>query len=61
MKPDESTPFEGVETVASSTESTGLMPTLPKDDEEDVQCAALYAIHDARGARRKLFRMKRHQ
>ena len=47
--------------VASSTECTGLMPALPKDDEEDVQCAALYAIHDARGARRKLFRMKRHQ
>ena len=58
MKPDESNPFEGTETVASATECTGLMPALPQNEESDARSAALYAIHDAKGARRKQFRKK---
>ena len=40
--------FEGGE-VASATECTGLMPTLPRDEAQDASSAALYAIHRARG------------
>ena len=37
--------------VASSTECTGLMPALPRDEAEDESSAALYDIHSATGAR----------
>jgi len=40
-------PFFETETVASVTECTGLMPALPKDAEQDVNYAELYAIHKA--------------
>jgi len=39
------------ETVASATECTGLMPALPRDDAEDENASALYAIHSGKGAR----------
>ena len=47
-------PFFDAENVASLTECTGLMPALPRDEEEDESSAALYQIHSARGARGKL-------
>ena len=40
-------PFFKVSKVASATECTGLMPTLPENEEEDENCAALYATHNA--------------
>ena len=39
------------EEVASATECTGLMPALPRDDAEDENASALYAIHSGKGAR----------
>ena len=59
MKEANRDPFSGAETVASSTECTGLMPALPRDEEADAASAALYAIHDAKGARGKLCRKKK--
>ena len=40
-------PFYENEKIASQTECTGLMPVLPKDEEQDVNYAQLYAIHKA--------------
>ena len=40
-------PFFDAEHGASLTECTGLMPALPKDEEQDVNYAELYAIHKA--------------
>ena len=40
-------PFYGVETVASFTECTGLMPVLPDNDGQNTNYAALYATHTA--------------
>ena len=40
-------PFVKTEEVASPTECTGLMPALPKDEEQDVNYALLYGIHKA--------------
>lgn len=39
------------QSVASSTECTGLMPALPEDDAQDEAEAALYGIHDGSGSR----------
>ena len=36
--------------VASATECTGLMPTLPDDAAQDAAEAALYGIHAAKDA-----------
>lgn len=60
MRPEDRAdrPLEGVETVASATECTGLMPALPADDASGVNSASLYAIHDAKGMRGKRFRRK---
>lgn len=41
-------PFFDAEQVASLTECTGLMPALPKDAQQDVNYAELYAIHCAK-------------
>ncbi len=35
--------------AASSTECTGLMPALPRNEAEDQSSAALYGIHSAEG------------
>ena len=40
-------PFFEIGNVASGNECTGLMPALPKDEEQDVNYAELYAIHKA--------------
>ena len=39
-------PFFDVSKVASATECTGLMPSLPQSDDEDESYASLYATHD---------------
>jgi hypothetical protein len=39
-------PFFEVNKVASATECTGLIPSLPQSDEEDENYASLYATHD---------------
>jgi len=39
------------QSVASSTECTGLMPALPENDAQDEAEAALYGIHDGNGSR----------
>lgn len=46
-------PFNHAENVASMTECTGLMPTLPEDLEQDENYAQLYAIHGANRLRPK--------
>ena len=50
QKPDAEAIRE-TEEVASATECTGLMPALPRDDAEDENASALYAIHSGKGAR----------
>ena len=40
-------PFIADKDVASLNECTGLMSALPKDEEQDVNYAQLYAIHKA--------------
>jgi hypothetical protein len=39
-------PFYELSRVASATECTGLMPSLPQSEEEDENYASLYATHD---------------
>ena len=39
-------PFYELTRVASATECTGLMPSLPQSEEEDENYASLYATHD---------------
>ena len=39
-------PFYELSKVASATECTGLMPSLPQGEEEDENYAELYATHD---------------
>ena len=39
-------PFYDLTRVASATECTGLMPSLPQSEEEDENYASLYATHD---------------
>lgn len=61
MTGDENRPdaaIDAAEQVASATECTGLMPALPEDDAQDVNSAALYAIHAAKGARGRRYRRK---
>jgi hypothetical protein len=43
MVPD---PFYDLNQVASFTECTGLMPSLPQNEEEDENYADLFATHD---------------
>ena len=38
--------------VASATECTGLMPSLPQDESEDEHSAKLYGIHMAKQKKR---------
>ena len=49
-KPDAEAVLEAQE-VASATECTGLMPALPRDEAEDEDLSALYAIHNGTDAR----------
>ena len=44
-------PFYNVQKVASATECTGLMPSLPQNEAEDTHYAQLYSTH--RGKLRK--------
>lgn len=44
-------PFYQVQKVASATECTGLIPTLPQDQAQDTHYAQLYSTH--RGKLRK--------
>ena len=46
-------PFDEAMKVASSSECTGLMPALPATEQEDVNIAALYAIHKAKEKKKK--------
>ena len=39
-------PFYDLSKVASATECTGLIASLPQSDEEDENYASLYATHD---------------
>lgn len=39
-------PFFDVQRVASAYDCTGLIPALPRDDEEDETLSELYSIHD---------------
>jgi hypothetical protein len=39
-------PFYDLSKVASATECTGLIASLPQSDEEDESYASLYATHD---------------
>ena len=39
-------PFYELSRVASATECTGLMPSLPQNEDEDESYASLYATHD---------------
>ena len=39
-------PFYDLTRVASATECTGLMPSLPQSEEEDENYASLYATLD---------------
>ncbi|MBR1822572.1 MAG: hypothetical protein IJ769_13255 [Clostridia bacterium] len=59
MKPEdrrEADSFPESADVASATECTGLMPALPPDDAANADSAALYAIHNAKGAREELYK-----
>ena len=49
----ENDPFYETEKVASATECTGLMPSLPNSEEENAQYAMLYATHDAKKSDKK--------
>lgn len=49
----EKNPFQETEQVASLTECTGLMPALPQNEQQDVNSAALYAIHSAKRKKKK--------
>lgn len=49
----EKNPFQEMEQVASLTECTGLMPALPQNEQQDVNSAALYAIHSAKRKKKK--------
>ncbi len=39
-------PFYDLSKVASATECTGLMPSLPQSEDEDESYASLYSTHD---------------
>lgn len=39
-------PFYELAKVASATECTGLIPSLPQNEDEDENYASLYATHD---------------
>lgn len=39
-------PFYEISSVASATECTGLMPSLPQNEDEDESLSSLYATHD---------------
>jgi hypothetical protein len=39
-------PFYDILKVASANECTGLMPSLPQNQEEDENYASLYGVHD---------------
>ena len=39
-------PFYEMSKVASATECTGLIPSLPQNEDEDENYASLYATHD---------------
>lgn len=41
---------ETMQNVASATECTGLMPSLPRDEAQDRSEAALYGIQPAKDA-----------
>jgi hypothetical protein len=40
-------PYYEMIKVASATECTGLMPSLPQSDDEDENYASLYSTHDS--------------
>lgn len=46
-------PFNETEQVASLTECTGLIPALPQDEQQNVNSAALFAIHSAKRKKKK--------
>ena len=48
MNKDRQDTFGEGETIASSTECTGLMPALPQNMEEDRDMAEMYRIHSAK-------------
>ena len=52
--PKEKDPFFETDQVASMTECTGLMPTLPRDARQDKEYASLYAIHNAKRKKDKV-------
>ena len=45
--------FHAERDVQSATECTGLMPALPQNQSQDVNSAALYAIHSAKRKKKK--------
>lgn len=49
-------PFYDVEDVASYTECTGLMPALPRTEDQDENLASLYAVHKGLRSHRRFRR-----
>ena len=58
MKRKSEDPIFDVEKVASVTECTGLIPSLPQSESEDENYARLYATHSAKGTRKEQYRKK---
>lgn len=58
MKRKVEDPVFDVEKVASVTECTGLIPSLPQSELEDENYARLYATHSAKGMRKEQYRKK---
>lgn len=53
MDENRENPFYEVQDVASYTECTGLMPALPRSEEQDENLASLYAVHKGKRAHRR--------
>lgn len=45
-KNNKKNPYYEPDKVASATECTGLMPSMPQNEDEDESYASLYATHD---------------
>jgi hypothetical protein len=50
---DSREPFFESEDIASATECTGLMPSLPQDQQQNINEAELYGVHKAKKPSKK--------
>jgi len=56
--PGTENPFYEAEQVASIAECTGLMPSLPQDENQNISYAALYAIHKGEERDEEMYRKR---